>query len=132
MHLQFQESRKRAGRGEFCDYNILSLKYILASNERPVDSVNRNSITYNEMLLEIPPLLNLCCYYYPDYSERRVVECINSELVNTLGNLLSRTTAPAVNTHQVVPPVDLGLFSQRASGEENDMLDRLRTLPGRV
>ena len=65
-----------------------------------------------------------------DYSDERVVTCLNSEVVNSLGNLLSRCTAPAINPQQVVPHWDQELFHQRASQEDLDMMQHLRELPG--
>ena len=64
-----------------------------------------------------------------DYNDQKVVECINSELVNTLGNLLSRCSGTAVNPSQEVPAVDWGMFRSRASQAEKDMVHSLQTLP---
>ncbi|XP_070173846.1 methionine--tRNA ligase, mitochondrial-like isoform X2 [Littorina saxatilis] len=41
-----------------------------------------------------------------NYSDARAVERINSDLVNSIGNLLSRTTAPSVNKAQEFPPLE--------------------------
>lgn len=38
-----------------------------------------------------------------DYSDQKATRIINAELVNTLGNLLSRVCAPSINKRQVVP-----------------------------
>ena len=40
------------------------------------------------------------------FSRLQLQRCLNSELGDTLGNLLSRCTAPAVNRDQVVWPID--------------------------
>lgn len=42
-----------------------------------------------------------------DYSDRKATRIINAELVNTLGNLLSRVCAQSVNKRQVVPVCNL-------------------------
>lgn len=42
-----------------------------------------------------------------DYSDIKATRIINAELVNTLGNLLSRVCAPSVNKRQVVPVCNL-------------------------
>ena len=39
------------------------------------------------------------------YSDARAVERVNSDLVNSLANLLSRTAAPALNPAQQFPPL---------------------------
>ncbi|PVD19061.1 hypothetical protein C0Q70_21620 [Pomacea canaliculata] len=41
-----------------------------------------------------------------NYSDARVVERINSDLVNSIGNLLNRVTAPSVNKQQYFPALD--------------------------
>ena len=68
---------------------------------------------------------------HTDYTDERVKECINSDVVNTLGNLLSRCTGGAVNPDQVFPsPPDPNLWDRLASDAERDMLVRLHELPG--
>lgn len=42
-----------------------------------------------------------------DYSDQKATRIINAELVNTLGNLLSRVCAPSVNKRHVVPLCNL-------------------------
>lgn len=42
-----------------------------------------------------------------DYSEIKATRILNAEIVNTLGNLLSRVCAPAINKRQVVPVCNL-------------------------
>lgn len=42
-----------------------------------------------------------------DYSDIKATRIINAEIVNTLGNLLSRVCAPAINKRQVVPNTTL-------------------------
>lgn len=42
-------------------------------------------------------------FYLSDYSSSKATRIINAELVNTLGNLLSRVCAPALNKRQIVP-----------------------------
>ena len=65
-----------------------------------------------------------------DYSDHRVVECINTELVNTLGNLLSRCTSTALNPNQVFPKFEFDVFDEKATSECKEMMGHLRELPG--
>ncbi|KAK7489324.1 hypothetical protein BaRGS_00019432 [Batillaria attramentaria] len=68
-----------------------------------------------------------------NYSDARAVERINGDLVNTMGNLLSRTTAPSVNKQQEFPPLDSGKDLQRFLSEDDvRMYTSLMELPGQV
>eukprot|EP00123_Amoebidium_parasiticum_P020496 comp5092_c0_seq1/m.1178 comp5092_c0_seq1/g.1178 ORF comp5092_c0_seq1/g.1178 comp5092_c0_seq1/m.1178 type:complete len:572 (-) comp5092_c0_seq1:333-2048(-) len=63
-----------------------------------------------------------------DYSEDRVLETINSDLADTLGNLLSRSTSKAVNPGQTVPHVDRDTFTDADCG----LMNRITALPATV
>ncbi|XP_005090898.1 methionine--tRNA ligase, mitochondrial [Aplysia californica] len=66
------------------------------------------------------------------YSDSRVAERINSDLANTLGNLLGRCTAPTVNKRQELPPLcEDDLFEFLSIGER-EMYTLLYELPNRV
>ncbi|XP_076454257.1 methionine--tRNA ligase, mitochondrial-like [Babylonia areolata] len=68
-----------------------------------------------------------------NYSDARAVERINSELVNSLGNLLSRTTAPSVNRQQEFPPmVPDSDLRQYLSESDLEMYWSLQRLPEQV
>lgn len=51
----------------------------------------------------ISNLIDLCFILSQDYSEIKATRIINAEIVNTLGNLVSRICAPAINKRQIVP-----------------------------
>ncbi|GFR94307.1 methionine--tRNA ligase, mitochondrial [Elysia marginata] len=66
------------------------------------------------------------------YSDRRLAERINTDLANTLGNLLGRSTAPSVNRIQGLPPMsEEGLF-EFMTQEEREIHQTLYCLPDRV
>ena len=67
-----------------------------------------------------------------DYSDTRAVQRINSDLVNSIGNLLSRTTAPSVNKQQLFfPPVEDDCVLEKFLSEEDiKMYHSLQCLPG--
>lgn len=45
--------------------------------------------------------------FITDYSDIKATRIINAEIVNTLGNLLSRVCAPAINKRQIIPNANL-------------------------
>ena len=65
-----------------------------------------------------------------DYSAEKVMNILNSELANTLGNLLSRCTSTTVNPKQTFPKFNNKLFDETASAEHKQMLISLKGLPG--
>ncbi|KAL8594803.1 hypothetical protein ACOMHN_047520 [Nucella lapillus] len=68
-----------------------------------------------------------------NYSDARAVERINSDLVNSLGNLLSRTAAPSVNKRQEFPPlVSETHLRQYLSESDREMYVALQRLPEQV
>ncbi|XP_064615166.1 methionine--tRNA ligase, mitochondrial-like [Liolophura sinensis] len=67
-----------------------------------------------------------------NYTDEKVMQVINSDLVNTLGNLLQRCTSLSVNPDQVIPPLHGESFSNHFTQEEIDRYDRLLTLQERV
>ncbi|XP_034545574.1 methionine--tRNA ligase, mitochondrial isoform X2 [Notolabrus celidotus] len=71
-----------------------------------------------------------------DYTDDKVLKLLNSELADSLGGLLNRCTAPALNPAQVYPsfcslslPCDEG---GRAVAEDYYMLDAVKNLPAVV
>lgn len=73
-----------------------------------------------------------------DYTDDKVIKLLNAELADSLGGLLNRCTAPALNPAQVYTvfcptsfPVEPTKQS-RAVAEDYQMLDALRNLPSTV
>jgi len=67
-----------------------------------------------------------------NYTDKRVVEVINVELVNTLGNLLSRCTGKKVNKGNSWPALGDAVWQDKACESHKTMLADLAVLPGRV
>ena len=65
-----------------------------------------------------------------DYSDERAVECINTDLVNTLCNLVSRCSAKSLNSSQVFPRFEPQVFERLANGSEKDIITNLYKLRG--
>ncbi|XP_064638975.1 methionine--tRNA ligase, mitochondrial-like isoform X2 [Lineus longissimus] len=67
-----------------------------------------------------------------NYNDNKVVEMLNAELCNTLGNLLSRCTGKALNPQQVFPSFDPEAFEDCATEEGRNLLKNLKDLPSVV
>ncbi|KAM3866995.1 methionine--tRNA ligase, mitochondrial [Diretmus argenteus] len=75
-----------------------------------------------------------------DYNDEKVVKLLNAELADSLGGLLNRCTAPALNPAQVYPYFCPDSFpSEQAAGprsravaEDYHMLDAVKSLPAAV
>ncbi|XP_031158680.1 methionine--tRNA ligase, mitochondrial [Sander lucioperca] len=71
-----------------------------------------------------------------DYTDNKVIKLLNAELADSLGGLLNRCTAPAINPAQVYPSFcPQSLPSQqggRAVVEDYHMLDAVKNLPAVV
>ncbi|KAJ3587406.1 hypothetical protein NHX12_011003 [Muraenolepis orangiensis] len=70
-----------------------------------------------------------------DYYDSKVVKVLNAELADSLGGLLNRCTALALNPAQRYPPFCTELFHGtmgRATPEDHHMLDAVRDLPSVV
>lgn len=65
-----------------------------------------------------------------NFNNTKVQRLLNAELADTLGNLLSRCTAPLVNKHQMFPSYDAEAFESYADGQK--ILDQLRDLGDKV
>lgn len=65
-----------------------------------------------------------------DYSDQRAIECINADLVNTLGNLLSRTTGTNINPSQSFPALHTPTYHRLCSAYKHgfDLLKQLYKL----
>lgn len=67
-----------------------------------------------------------------DYSDVKVIRILNSELADTLGNLLSRCTGTALNPDQVFPEIELTAFQDVASEDvTKKLIEAVNTLPGK-
>ncbi|BFZ06033.1 hypothetical protein BsWGS_09072 [Bradybaena similaris] len=66
------------------------------------------------------------------YSEKRVIERVNCDLANTLGNLLGRCTAPAVNKEQQLPPLVEDNLFEFLSPQDREAHKSLYALPDSV
>ncbi|XP_041347778.1 methionine--tRNA ligase, mitochondrial-like [Gigantopelta aegis] len=64
-----------------------------------------------------------------NYSDAKAVECVNSDLVNTLGNLLSRCTSAAINPRQVFTEPSSRSLVQDLSRDEQAAFSQLNDLP---
>nr|XP_046262396.1 methionine--tRNA ligase, mitochondrial [Scatophagus argus] len=71
-----------------------------------------------------------------DYTDDKVIKLLNAELCDSLGGLLHRCTAPALNPAQVYPSFCPQSFSREHGGravmEDYHMLDAVKHLPGVV
>ncbi|XP_061690695.1 methionine--tRNA ligase, mitochondrial isoform X2 [Syngnathoides biaculeatus] len=71
-----------------------------------------------------------------DYTDRKVIKLLNAELADSLGGLLNRCTAPALNPNQTYLPFCTQSFPRnpygRAVPEDYHMLDAVQSLPALV
>jgi methionyl-tRNA synthetase len=68
--------------------------------------------------------------YFVDFTEEKVSKYINAELVNTLGNLLSRCSGKKINILQAIPQFSANEFESKADNEDKVMWEKLDTLAG--
>lgn len=71
-----------------------------------------------------------------DYTDEKVIKLLNAELADSLGGLLNRCTAPALNPAQVYPSFCPLSFPREQGGravvEDYHMLDAVKNLPAVV
>ena len=67
-----------------------------------------------------------------NYSDSKMVNYMNSELANTLGNLLSRCTAKALNESQEFVPFDGRLWDKYTTSKSDDLRDSIEGLADKV
>ncbi|XP_053180103.1 methionine--tRNA ligase, mitochondrial [Scomber japonicus] len=74
-----------------------------------------------------------------DYTDDKVIKLLNAELADSLGGLLNRCTAPALNPAQVYPsfctesfPIEQIGYKGRAVVEDYQMLNAVKSLPALV
>jgi len=59
-----------------------------------------------------------------------MVDYLNSELCNTLGNLLNRVTSISLNSSQTFPPLNRDIYETMAKEEWQELMADLAALPG--
>lgn len=64
-----------------------------------------------------------------NYSEAKIFRLLNAELADTLGNLLSRCTAPAVNKKQIFPEFSKTTFDSLCGFNGHKFIQSASTLP---
>lgn len=71
-----------------------------------------------------------------DYTDDKVIKLLNAELTDSLGGLLNRCTAPALNPAQVYPSFCPQTFPRHPGGravlEDHHMVEAVRNLPAVV
>ena len=73
-------------------------------------------------------LMNTFFLFLTDYSENVGIEYINSDLVNTCGNLLSRCTAPSVNPEQIFPRRSPDIYARKFDATDRQTFEDLDML----
>ncbi|XP_076339565.1 methionyl-tRNA synthetase, mitochondrial isoform X2 [Tachypleus tridentatus] len=71
-------------------------------------------------------------YNDANYNEDKLKRILNSELADTLGNLLSRCSATSVNKEQVFPVFDYQAWDQCVATEGKEIVDSVCRLPETV
>lgn len=67
-----------------------------------------------------------------NYYEDKAMEYVNADLVNTLGNLLSRCTAPAINPEQIYPRMQEEIYISKISAADRETFENIDILIDRV
>lgn len=68
-----------------------------------------------------------------EYSDVKVLRTLNSELADTLGNLLSRCTGSALNPNQKFPKIDKNVLEElKKSDTTKRLIENVENLPGKV
>ncbi|KAK3592057.1 hypothetical protein CHS0354_019313 [Potamilus streckersoni] len=63
-----------------------------------------------------------------NYSDQQVINYINSEIVNTLGNLLSRSTSLSINSEQIFPYLDKEMYMKHTVAFDRETFENLEQL----
>uniref|UniRef100_A0A0N5ANR1 Methionine--tRNA ligase, mitochondrial n=1 Tax=Syphacia muris TaxID=451379 RepID=A0A0N5ANR1_9BILA len=66
-----------------------------------------------------------------DFTEHKAIEVINADLVNTLGNLLSRSTVKKLNNNQIYTNFSPDVFDEKEQQLNADFIEKLTTLRDR-
>ncbi|XP_069104451.1 methionine--tRNA ligase, mitochondrial-like [Argopecten irradians] len=67
-----------------------------------------------------------------DFNEKRIVEVINNEMVNTVGNALNRISSKAINPEQLFPNPSTDVLLTKFTEEDRQKLEELYTLADQV
>ena len=67
-----------------------------------------------------------------NFSEKKMLNYLNAELANTLGNLLSRCSTKSVNQKQDFPAYNKGLYEQHCSERGEELICKLKGLSTQV
>lgn len=67
-----------------------------------------------------------------DYSESEIIDVINAELADTMGNLLSRSCGSVVNKKQIFPRFCKENHDKYCRSSSKDLTNALNTLPSEV
>lgn len=72
-------------------------------------------------------------FLFADYSDTKIQRCLNAELANTFGNLLSRGCAKSLNHRHVFPKLRKADFVQLLEIDATGKLvDLVAQLPGKI
>lgn len=108
-------------------YGVDGLRYYLLR-----DGVPHSDGSESSLILWNSKYFSSNCCLFADFRHQRVVECLNAELCNNLGNLLSRCTGKAINPQQIFPEFNGEVFEHIAREEDKDMWGKLCHLPGEI
>ena len=67
-----------------------------------------------------------------NFSEKKLVNYLNAELSNTLGNLVNRLTSNKVNSNQAIPDIEFDINSTHISDLGKTLITHLEELPNKV
>ncbi|KAI8743669.1 methionine--tRNA ligase, mitochondrial [Biomphalaria glabrata] len=94
----------------------------------PVDRLNKYGVDGLRYFLLKEGTLDSDC----TYSDHRIAERINTDLANTIGNLLGRLTAPSVNKKQEFVALNQDDLYEFLSAEEREKYNEIYNLPDKV
>jgi methionyl-tRNA synthetase len=69
-------------------------------------------------------------YLLPDFNESKLLRLVNAELADTLGNLLSRCSAEAINPAQIWPKFNREGFDTLSSRHGEALMQAVEALTG--
>lgn len=92
-----------------------------------------NTRVFSFFLLEMKKEMSCknCSYIFTDYSETKAIRILNSELADSLGNLLNRCTATTLNPGHIFPKFCQHSFNTYCdSADASRLVDMVSALPG--
>lgn len=69
--------------------------------------------------------------FITDYNEIVAMEYVNSDLVNTLGNLLGRCTATSINPQQIYPRKHEDTYLSKITASDRETFENIDVLVGK-